>query len=93
MILKKNIAAGKINFIVFFLYFVLILQFTLKAEEHLLDFEGKFIELKILDKISSKNNLLKGASFMVNYKYDNKNIEKNHEQYTKHNRVIVRKNI
>ena len=36
MILKKNIAAGKINFIVFFLYFVLIfLQFTLKAEEQL----------------------------------------------------------
>jgi hypothetical protein len=59
MMLKKNIVSGKINFIVFFLYFVLILQFTLKAEEHLLDFEGKFIELKILDKISSKNNLLK----------------------------------
>ena len=42
---------------------------------------------------TSKNSLLKGASFMVNYKYDNKYIEKNHEQYTKHNRVIVRKNI
>ena len=60
MILKKNIAAGKINFIVFFLYFVLIfLQFNLKAEEQLSNVEGKFIELKILDKISSKNNLLK----------------------------------
>ena len=60
MILKKNIPAGKINFIVFFLYFVLIfLQFTLKAEEQLSNVEGKFIELKILDKISSKNNLLK----------------------------------
>jgi hypothetical protein len=60
MILKRNIAAGKINFLVFFLYFVLIfLQFTLKAEEQLSNVEGKFIELKILDKISSKNNLLK----------------------------------
>ena len=42
---------------------------------------------------TSKSSLQKGASFMINYKYDTKYIEKNHEQYTKHNQIIVKKNI
>ena len=55
--LKRNIQAGRINFfktlvILFFINFVFS---PLSAE----NFEGKFIEIKILDKVSSKNSLLK----------------------------------
>jgi len=57
---KKNIQFGKINFLVILFYLVfinLILSHKqLEAKETL---TGKFIEIKILDKISSKNNLLK----------------------------------
>jgi len=55
--LKKNIQAGKVNFILTLFYFFLIsIPLTVKA----LDISnGKFIEIKILDKVSSKTNLLK----------------------------------
>jgi hypothetical protein len=60
MILKKNIVLGKINSLIFLLFLILLfLQFNSKANEKTVNTEGKFIELKILDKISSKNNLLK----------------------------------
>ena len=55
--LKKNILVGKVNFIVIFFYFFLtIISPSLFAQEIL---NGKFIEIKILDKVSSKTNLLK----------------------------------
>jgi hypothetical protein len=55
--LKKNIQAGKVNFILILLHFFLIcVPLTVKALENS---NGKFIEIKILDKVSSKTNLLK----------------------------------
>ena len=57
MKLKKNILVGKNNFLVI-LFFLILFFFinSLKASEK---FEGNSIEIKILDKVSSKNNLLK----------------------------------
>ena len=58
--LIKNIKAGKINFLIFFIIiFFLIYNFPLNSEESSKFLEGNFIEIKILDKVSSKNNLLK----------------------------------
>ena len=58
MLSKKNIRVGKINFIFFFLTLFLIIPIFLKAETSN-DLEGSFTEIKILDKISSKNTLIK----------------------------------
>ena len=55
MKLKKNISLGKVNVIIFF--FILILSIDLIADET--SYEGKFIEMKVLDKISSKNYKIK----------------------------------
>ena len=58
--LIKNIKAGKINFLIFFIIiFFLIYNFPLNSEESSKFLEGNFIEIKILDKVSSKNSLLK----------------------------------
>ena len=55
--LKKNTPAGKINFsIVFFYFFFIGFIYPVFSQENT---EGQFIEIRILDKISSKNNLLK----------------------------------
>jgi len=58
--LKKNTLPGKTNFLIVLIYFIFInvLFFENKvfSGENL---EGKFIEIKILDKVSSKNSLLK----------------------------------
>ena len=55
--LKKNIQAGKINFIFILFYFFLIsISSTGNTVENL---NGQFINIKILDKVSSKTNLLK----------------------------------
>ena len=55
--LKKNIQAGKINFIFILFYFTLItVSSPIIAVEKLSE---KFIEMKILDKVSSKTNLLR----------------------------------
>jgi hypothetical protein len=57
---KKNIQFGKINFLKILFYLVFInLIFSNKQLETKETLTGKFIEIKILDKISSKNNLLK----------------------------------
>ena len=60
MKLKKNILVGTINFLIILFYFIFLnlnlLTLALQAQEI---FEGRFIEIKILDKVSSKNNLLK----------------------------------
>ena len=58
MVLKKNTQAGKNNFkllsLVFFVY--LFLVFDSKSQSNL---EGVYTNIKILDKISSKNTSLK----------------------------------
>ena len=55
--LKKNIRFGKINFILILFYFFLIIlpSFVIALENS----KRQFIEIKILDKVSSKTNLLK----------------------------------
>ena len=57
MKLKKNILVGKINFILFLFYFFLITTSSAVISQESLN--GQFIEIKILDKVSSKTNLLK----------------------------------
>ena len=52
--LKKNIQSGKVNFLFFLIYFFLISQSL-----PLIANEGRFIEIKVLDKVSSKTDLLK----------------------------------
>ena len=58
MVLKRNTLAGKNNFkliyLVFLFYFCLVLNSNAKS-----NLEGTFTDIKILDKISSKNILLK----------------------------------
>ena len=58
MVLKKNILAGKSKFSLFFISFVTFyLMFNVSISDDGL--EGVFTDLKILDKISSKNTLIK----------------------------------
>ena len=52
--LKKNTQPGKVNFLFFLIYFFLISQSL-----PLIANEGKFVEIKVLDKVSSKTDLLK----------------------------------
>ena len=58
MVLKRNTQVGKNNFkliyFVFLFYFYLVLSSNAK-----INLEGTFTDIKILDKISSKNTLLK----------------------------------
>ena len=58
MVLKRNTQVGKNNFkliyLVFLFYFCLVLKLNAKS-----NLEGTFTDIKILDKISSKNTLLK----------------------------------
>ena len=68
MVLKRNTQVGKNNFkliyLVFLFYFCLVLN--LNAKNNL---EGAFTDIKILDKISSKNTLLKLKNGeLVNFK-------------------------
>ena len=58
--LTKNIKVGRANFLVFFIiYFFSMNTLSLNSEESAKFLEGNFIEIKILDKVSSKNSLLK----------------------------------
>ena len=52
--LKKNTQSGKVNFLFFLIYFFLISQSL-----PLIANEGRFVEIKVLDKVSSKTDLLK----------------------------------
>jgi len=52
--LKKNIQSGKVNFLIFLIYFFLISE-----PLPLIANEGRFVEIKVLDKVSSKTDLLK----------------------------------
>ena len=57
MVLKRNTQVGKNNFkliyLVFLFYFCLVLNSNSKS-----NLEGTFTDIKILDKISSKNTLI-----------------------------------
>ena len=68
MVLKRNTQVGKNNFkliyLVFLFYFCLVLNSNSKS-----NLEGTFTDIKILDKISSKNTLLKLKNGeLVNFK-------------------------
>ena len=56
MVLKKNIKVGKIKFYTLIIIFSLFVFSNLYSENNL---EGNFTDIKILDKISSKNELIK----------------------------------
>ncbi len=56
MVLKKNIKVGKIKFYTLIIIFSIFVFSNLYSENNL---EGNFTDIKILDKISSKNELIK----------------------------------
>ena len=56
MVLKKNILVGKNSFFLYLLIFFFLFTSISHSNSQL---EGSFTEIKILDKISSKNTLLK----------------------------------
>ncbi len=58
MLLKKNIKTGKLKLNLFLLIFIFVILFFHKTKA-IDDLEGQNIDLKILDKISSKNELIK----------------------------------
>ena len=56
----RNMKVGKISFIVFLLIiFFSTYNFSSNSSEISNPLEGEFVEIKILDKVSSKNSLLK----------------------------------
>ena len=60
MKLIKNIKIGKANFIKLFIIVIFIIYSSkINSLENSESLEGNFIEIKILDKVSSKNNVLK----------------------------------
>ena len=58
MVLKKNIQVGENKFILF-ITTILVYIFLINISVANDSLEGKFIDLQILDKISSKNTLVK----------------------------------
>ena len=58
MVLKKNTQAGKNNLrLIYFVFLLYFFSFINSNSEN--NLEGTFTDIKILDKISSKNTLLK----------------------------------
>ncbi|MDC2996419.1 DUF2155 domain-containing protein [Candidatus Pelagibacter sp.] len=66
MKLRKNIQLGKINLLVFF--FLIVFSNNLFSDEK--NLSGNFVELKVLDKVSSKN-------YTINIKIGEEKIFKN----------------
>ena len=58
MLFRKNIRVGKTKFYVFYIILILSLVFSNYSNSNT-DLEGKYTNIKVLDKISSKNILLK----------------------------------
>jgi hypothetical protein len=58
--LKRNTQVGRVNFLIILIYFfftnIISPSIALEISENL---EGQFIEIRILDKVSSKSSLLK----------------------------------
>ena len=60
MKLKKSIKTGKANLLKLFIIVIFIFyNSSINSLENSESLEGNFIEIKILDKVSSKNNVLK----------------------------------
>ena len=60
MKLRKNIKIGKVNFLKLFIIVTFIFyNSSINSLENSESTVGNFIEIKILDKVSSKNNILK----------------------------------
>ena len=60
MKLIKNIKIGKTSFIKLFIFVIFIIyNSNINSQVNSESLEGNFIEIKILDKVSSKNNVLK----------------------------------
>ena len=58
MLLKKNTILGKYKFIkILFLIMIFLFQINLSLSSTI-DLEGRYLEIKILDKVSSKNTTL-----------------------------------
>ena len=57
--ITKNIKVGKASFLTFLILFFLLTNFSSRSEDISKFLEGNFIEVKILDKVSSKNSQLK----------------------------------
>ena len=56
MLLKKNTKVGRTNSFIFFITLIILLSsLSSKSENNL---EGKFTDIQVLDKISSKNTLI-----------------------------------
>ena len=58
MVLKKNILAGKNNLKLIFVLLLVYFCFVFSSNSQI-NLEGSFTDIKILDKISSKNTLIK----------------------------------
>ena len=58
--LKKNTQSGRVNFLIILIHFffinIVVSAAILQTPENL---EGQFVEIKVLDKVSSKSSLLK----------------------------------
>jgi hypothetical protein len=59
MKLKKNIIPGKVNFLNFFIILILTSYYSIANSQEEYSLLGNFIEIKVLDKVSSKNHLVK----------------------------------
>ncbi len=58
--LKRNIQVGRINYLLILVYFILAtITSPAFTSEKLENTEGRFTEIKILDKVSSKSDYLK----------------------------------
>ena len=55
---KKNIKFGKNRLFLFFILFIIFQQYSIETQSDS-TLEGKHTDIKILDKISSKNELIK----------------------------------
>ena len=58
MQIKKNIKPGKVNYLIFFLILFLSFFLILNSNSKNIN-EGNYTDIKVLDKISSKNILVK----------------------------------
>ena len=59
MKLKKSIVLGKFKIIELTLILIFIFLYTNRTQSEDNGLEGNFVEIKILDKVSSKNSILK----------------------------------
>ena len=58
MLLKKNIKIGKVNLKIFIHFFIFLFIFYPNISLSGKNIDIRFVEIKILDKVSSKNNKL-----------------------------------